>query len=700
MMIGYVTVLLLTLSAAPSRIAASSSSPISSDTLKVEPWGPNAFRVRITTPGVPFNDAVPSALAHNPQLSESSSSTTNGDLQVHVDGHTGLLSFIRVSDGVVVLKEINRTVANTTARANNQSAAFAIAFEASPSDAIFGMGQGVPTWSYPTYRGQPFNRKGMLIDFEQCQSNEGGMANCLPWHLIVTNHTVQAGFLWNVPSFGGAYFGANATVWWATAAFQLDFVVMVPNRTDLGASRFDTLQRQYTAIIGRTKPLPDSLLGYWHSKNVYRTQAEVVDAMVGMRQRAIPVDVFVVDIGGSQGKVQGDWAFDPTQFPNPSNLTAFLAETGTRVMVSIWSGTDVNSTSWEALVNNEWVVRNRTAARDGQFVALPWPIGCSGPQCYLYDASNPDARAYVWSRVAAGFVAHGIDLFWLDASEPQPPNPGFYDNPDYELGQFRAGAMAEVGPAFTQWHTTTFADGYKQANLTQSVMLARSGWFGTAANGAALWSGDILSTWKSLRDSIVTGLGAQMSGIAWWTTDVGGYRCWDANDMPPSELVVRWFQFGLTCPLLRQHGRRPETVPWAYGPEAEKLIVDVIRQRVAMKDYIKAQHSLLASTGVPFNRPLWWDFPEDLHTWDEEVQGTQYMMGTEYLAAPVLEDGSRWRLVYLPGSPSANITWTHYYTNTTYPGGRQYNVSAPLEHFPLFRIDTASAGRRLASLAL
>ena len=146
-------------------------------------------------------------------------------------------------------------------------------------------------------------------------------------------------------------------------------------------------------------------------------------------------------------------------------------------------------------------------------------------------------------------------------------------------------------------------------------MLPRAGWVGTWRHGAVLWSGDIGSTMTVLKSQINIGISAQTSAIPWWTTDVGGYSGGHSQDPTYRETVGRWFQYGFTCPLLRQHGARDHTCPWFYGNETEQIIEDVIRLRAAMKPYFSAQLNLLNETGRPFNRPLMWDFPQDPKTW-------------------------------------------------------------------------------------
>ena len=684
----------LAVAAIIATVSATSAPP----RVVVEPYGPNALRVRATAAGASFNDAIPSALPRRSPLPPVApiGPMRSGNLVAEMAPDTGLLTFTRASDGAVVLRELGRMAPD--ANATHPTAPASVRFAAEASDAVYGLGQGMPLVPYPTWRPGPLDRKGVNVSFMDCAANEGGGGNCLPWHVLAGRGAtgaseIRVGFLWNVPSFGGVHFAANATDWWSHMAYQLDYLVVVAGANDTatsGPQAINSIQETYTGLVGRTPPLPSSLLGYWHSKNCYDSQAAVLTAMAGFRQRNIPVDVFIIDICGSRGAgwPQGNFALDPAKFPDPSAMTAELARSNTRVMVSVWAGTDGNSSSHATLVKNKWVVRNKL---EDEWTPLPWPIGCNGPTCFLYDASNADARRYVWERVKAGYVAHNITLFWLDASEPQPPVVGIPVNEQYRAGAYAAGDLHAVGMAFPNWHTRTFSDGFAEAGLTESVTLARSSWFGASAHRSALWSGDTYSSWLNLRASVTVGLGAQLSGIAWWTTDVGGYRLWNISHMPEPELVVRWFQFGLTCPLLRQHGHRPETVPWAYGPEAETIIADVIRQRAAWQPYLRAQHDLLAARGTPFNRPLWWDFPSDATAWAANTSDT-YMVGREYLAAPVLDNHARTRDVYLPGDP-ATTWWAYHYHpgavvpggNGTYPGGQWYHFDAPLNEFPLFK---------------
>lgn len=179
------------------------------------------------------------------------------------------------------------------------------------------------------------------------------------------------------------------------------------------------------------------------------------------------------------------------------------------------------------------------------------------------------------------------------------------------------------------------------------------------------------------QNSVQAGLSIQLSGIAWWTTDIGGYSGGNPKDPLFNELIVRWFQFGATCPLFRQHGAR-STEPWLLSNESYNLVVATIKMRNSLRQYVLSQMQAVNETGLPVNRPLWFEFPCDDSVW---AITDQYMFGNDFMAAPVYTYQARNRSVYFPKASS----WQHFFTNKTYTGGQTVTVDAPLENFPLFR---------------
>jgi alpha-D-xyloside xylohydrolase len=230
--------------------------------------------------------------------------------------------------------------------------------------------------------------------------------------------------------------------------------------------------------------------------------------------------------------------------------------------------------------------------------------------------------------------------------------------------------------------------------LDEVVALTRSAWAGSQRYGALLWSGDIPATYASLRTQVRAGLNVAVSGIPWWTTDIGGFHGGDPDDPEFRELIVRWFQFGAFCPLFRLHGNREPNMPfgikqtggpnevWCFGTEAYEFITAAMFLRERLRPYVMEQMRAAHVDGVPPMRPLFVDFPGDPVTWDVD---DSFMFGPSLLVAPVAEYLARGRVVYLP----AGARWTDAWTGEQHSGGSRITVAAPLDRIPLFLRDGA-----------
>jgi alpha-D-xyloside xylohydrolase len=185
---------------------------------------------------------------------------------------------------------------------------------------------------------------------------------------------------------------------------------------------------------------------------------------------------------------------------------------------------------------------------------------------------------------------------------------------------------------------------------------------------------------------VAAGLNTGLSGIPWWTTDIGGFAGGDPSTAYFRELIVRWFQYGVFCPLFRLHGVRepsngwdsggPNEV-WSFGEEAYSIIRELLLLRRRLKSYILAQMRQAAANGAPVIRPLFFDFPADAGC--SEVED-EFMFGPEILVAPVLEQGAKSRPVYLPVGEG----WFDAWTGEAHAGGQTLLVDAPLECIPVF----------------
>lgn len=678
----------------------------SGDNVLVRPWGDNAIRIQVAPSSWTLTDALPNAYLPMGTPSDgflsfgvegfgsgAEAPVVSGNIKAE-QGSDGLLIISRVSDSRVLLKELPRKF---SAAGSGKDSAVSFDFSSSASK-MYGMGQNR---HHNNGAGLGLNVINETYSFLNSIGQEGGPSNSLPWALGANPHNggFQFGVLFNSPALGGAAFTATSMSWSIAADVgdkqqlrqQFDFLVTTHAANAKPEERAYQIIEKYVDAVGHARKLPYP--GYWHSKNRYKSQDELISVARGFHNRSIPVDVIVIDY--FHWKHFGDWCFDESKWPDPKAMVDEIRSYGIEIMVSVWAFSCPGSRSYDTLVKNNWI----TTSVDSNGERSTNGIETHGKGCRLVDPTNSDARKYVWTLIESGYYQYGIKIFWLDASEPEgfgrPMGSDLSNNASWSLG-----TMRDMGSMFTLYWTQTFYDGLISHGETDIVMLPRAGWVGTWRHGGVLWSGDIGTTMEVLKGQVNIGLSAQSSGIPWWTTDIGGYGGGSAEDPIYHETIVRWFQYGVTCPLFRQHGHRDHTEPWAYGPATGLILEEIIKLRGSLKSYITSQLDLLNATGRPFNRPLTWDFPEDAKTWELAESGIggndsslsngvadQFMMGDEYMVAPILDLGQRSRQVYFP----LGSDWTHFFSGKTYRGGTIATVDAPLDaSFPLFHRETES----------
>jgi alpha-D-xyloside xylohydrolase len=477
--------------------------------------------------------------------------------------------------------------------------------------------------------------------------------------------------LWNNPGVGRVELGRNATRWVAEGSQQLDYYIVA------GSSYAEILER-YADATGHAPVLPDWAAGFWQSKLRYETQAELLSVAREYKRRGLPLAVIVADF--FHWSRMGDWRFDPAAWPDPKAMVRELGSMGVRLMVSIWPTVSPISENYSALRERGMLVNNEYGT-DAQQVFVDH--GIEGPAYFpYYDATNPEARKFIWDTVKKNYFDNGVKTFWLDNDEPDvnPWNP--------ENLRFHLGGGVEVGNMYPFLHQKAFDDGLRAAGATDFLTLSRSGWAGSQRFSSAIWSGDVASTFEALRDQVRAGLNMAMSGIPWWTTDIGGFHGGDIRTPYFRELIVRWFQYGAFCPIFRLHGyRAPMEKPmpatgagnevWSFGEEAYGIIRELLFLRERLRPYLMLQMRLAAEKGLPPMRPLFVDFPDDAVCQTVE---DQLLLGPDILVAPVLFEGARERKVYLP----AGADWIEAKKGTPQRGGEWRTFEAPLESIPVF----------------
>ena len=377
---------------------------------------------------------------------------------------------------------------------------------------------------------------------------------------------------------------------------------------------------------------------------------------------------------------QGEWKFDPVYWPDPEAMIRELKEMGIELMVSIWPTVDRDSENYEEMLEKGYLIRTERGFRTG--------LDFMGATIH-YDATNPEARKYLWNKAKKNYYDKGIKVFWLDEAEPE------YTAYDFDNYRYYRGTDLEIGNIYPVEYAKTFYEGMEEEGQENIVNLLRCAWAGSQKYGALVWSGDIASSFSSMRNQLAAGLNMGMAGIPWWTTDIGGFHGGDPDDPAFRELFVRWFQWGTFCPVMRLHGDREPRQPqfgttggaaccsgaanevWSYGEEVYKICVKYMRMREEMREYTRELMRETHETGAPVMRTLFYEFPEDKTCWEVE---DEYMYGGRYLVAPVLEAGVKSRRVYLP----AGCSWQLQETGEVYAGGKWADIPVTLETMPVF----------------
>ena len=636
----------------------------------IEPWGADAVRVRATKncemPDENWALLKPEDSACSITVSEDGADLVNGKLKVHVTGRGKITMYNQ--DGKLLLEEYWRNRIDVT---DPKCSAIEVeAREFRPNiggnyhltarfesldrnEKIYGMGQ---------YQQPYLNLKGS--DLEMAHRNSQAS---VPFAVSSLGY----GILWNNPGIGRAVFGSNIMSFENYAAKAMDYWFVAG---DTPAE----IVRAYGKAAGTVPMMPEYGLGFWQCKLRYQTQEELLEVAREYKRRNLPIDVIVVDY--FHWPKQGEWKFDPVYWPDPEAMIRELKEMGIELMVSIWPTVDRDSENYEEMLEKGYLIRTERGFRTG--------LDFMGATIH-YDATNPEARKYLWNKAKKNYYDKGIKVFWLDEAEPE------YTAYDFDNYRYYRGTDLEIGNIYPVEYAKTFYEGMEEEGQENIVNLLRCAWAGSQKYGALVWSGDIASSFSSMRNQLAAGLNMGMAGIPWWTTDIGGFHGGDPDDPAFRELFVRWFQWGTFCPVMRLHGDREPRQPqfgttggaaccsgaanevWSYGEEVYKICVKYMRMREEMREYTRELMRETHETGAPVMRTLFYEFPEDKTCWEVE---DEYMYGGRYLVAPVLEAGVKSRRVYLP----AGCSWQLQETGEVYAGGKWADIPVTLETMPVF----------------
>lgn len=426
----------------------------------------------------------------------------------------------------------------------------------------------------------------------------------------------------------------------------------------------DSVVAGYRELTGDAPLFGKWAYGFWQCKNRYRTQEELLDVAKKYRDLHIPADNIVQDWFWWDRK--GEHVFNKN-YPDPKGMVDQLHKDNFHLMLSVWPFFEPGSKEYEEMDKNGWFVEKFKYAKP------PYHHDAMA----VYDATNPAARKFYWQIMDKNlFTKLGIDAWWMDTTEPE--TEGQQDNIllGHKLAMGSADRVVNLYPLLT---TGGVYEGQRSVSDEKRVfILSRSAFAGSQRNSVAAWSGDINSDWFSYRRQVPAALNFALSGIPYWTMDIGGFLPRSVSDPAYRELFTRWFQFGTFCPIMRVHGGRIEDQNelWSYGPETQKILVDYDRLRYRMLPYIYSLAWKTTHERYTIQRPLVMDFQNDVRA---EDTSDQYMFGPAFLVSPVLEPEATTRHLYLP-----KATWVDFWTGDVQKGGRTLDAAAPIDRMPLF----------------
>jgi alpha-D-xyloside xylohydrolase len=427
--------------------------------------------------------------------------------------------------------------------------------------------------------------------------------------------------------------------------------------------------------------MPRWAFGLWQSRQRYETQQQSLDAVDGFRARKIPFDVIVQDWFYWPENAWGSHRFDAQRFPDPDGWIKAIHERNARLMISVWPKFYPGSENFDALDKKGLLYRSTLEAGYKDWVGPGYPYA-------FYDAFSAEARQLFWSQMNRDLFRRGVDAWWMDATEPDLLPTPILEAQKTHMHPTAMGPGSRVLNAFPLVNSQAVYEGQRSAAPGQRVfILTRAGFLGQQRYASAVWSGDVTSTWTALRKQVAAGLGASISGIPYWTMDIGGFsvpaRFSAATPRPEDleewrELHARWFQAGTFLPLTRIHGEAPKREPWEMGGEqhpAYQAIVKFDRLRYRLLPYVYSLAGEVTHFAGTMLRPLVMDFPDDAAA---RASSDQFLFGPAFLVSPVMEHQARARRVHLPAGG-----WYDFWSGQRLEGGRAVDAPAPYDAIPV-----------------
>lgn len=470
-------------------------------------------------------------------------------------------------------------------------------------------------------------------------------------------------------------------------------------------------------LTGQAPMFPLWTFGFWQSKERYKSQSELVGVVQKHCELGVPLDGIIQDwqYWGSN-YLWNAMEFLNTEFPNPQKMVNDIHNLNAHLIISIWSSFGPQTKQYREMKPQGMLLNFGTWPQSG---LETWPPNREYPSgVEPYDPYNPEARNIYWKYLNKGLFSLGMDGWWMDSTEPDHLDfkPSDFDLKTY-MGSFR-----KVRNAFPLMAVGGVATNQRATSSDKRVfILTRSAFAGQQRYGANTWSGDVNSSWQSLRNQIPAGLNFSMSAIPYWNTDIGGFfagaynKSWNdgsgAKNPAFQELYVRWLQFGAFTPMMRSHGTDVPREIYNFGKKGEPIfdaIAKSINLRYSLLPYIYSAAWDITNNQSTMMRALVMDFN------DKKVvdMNNEYMFGKSILVAPIVnaqytsetvvktDENSGWNKddkkdgkeiavdftqqksskAYLP----AGTSWFDFWSNQKYDGGQEVTLATTIDKIPLF----------------
>ncbi len=407
-----------------------------------------------------------------------------------------------------------------------------------------------------------------------------------------------------------------------------------------------TVMSEYARLTGLPEMPPLWSLGYQQSHRTLASREELIEEAKTFREKQLPCDTLIYLGTGfcpsGWNTANGSFSFNRRVFPDPRAIIDELHGMGFKVVLhNVILGHDLHGT-----------------VRDS---------------CPVERFDEEEASCH-WDAHRKTF-ALGVDGWWPDEGDPLKI-----------AARLTRNRMYWEGPQLDRPNERPFA-------------LHRNGYAGMQRYASFLWSGDVYSTWETLRTHVPLAINTALTGIPLWGTDIGGFV---PTKELTGELYVRWFQFGAFNPLFRAHGRTWKLrLPWgwntgelgpneitAYGDAAnpdpselhnaavEPICKKYLELRYRLMPYLYSALRECCQTGTPVIRALWLQYPADA---EAVKRGDEYLWGRDMLVAPVVEKGATSRTLYLPAGD-----WYDFWTNERLSGSREFSRPVDLATMPLY----------------